>query len=75
MFGKQNVKAAKNNDAELLLEVMDNVIAGDFNKVDTSAFSNPVYAEKINDMISRRQTTILLCVLMKQWNLLVIIHL
>ena len=52
MFGKKNVKAAKNNDAELLLEVMDNVIAGDFNKVDTSSFSNPVYAEKINDMIS-----------------------
>lgn len=52
MFGKNKSKnAVVNQDMVLLMQMMDNVIAGDYNDVNTALFSNPEYGKKLNDMI------------------------
>lgn len=52
MFGKKKSKGTvANQDMVLLMQMMDNVIAGDYNDVNTSLFTNPEYGQKLNDMI------------------------
>lgn len=52
MFGKSKSKSTvPNQDMVLLMQMMDNVIAGDYNNVDTTLFDNPEYGQKLNDMI------------------------
>lgn len=53
MFGKRkiNEEGVFREDIALLQKEMDRIIGGDFNPVDTSAFRNPVYGEKLNQMM------------------------
>lgn len=52
MFGKdKNKNAVANQDMVLLMQMMDNVISGDYNDVNTALFSNPEYGQKLNDLI------------------------
>lgn len=52
MFGKnKSSSAVANQDMVLLMQMMDNVIAGDYKDVNTELFSNPEYGQKLNDLI------------------------
>ncbi len=52
MFGKKKSKGTvANQDMVLLMQMMDNVIAGDYKDVDTSLFTDSEYGQKLNDMI------------------------
>lgn len=53
MFGKRKIteESVSRDDMILLQKEMDRIIAGDFNPVDTSAFQNPLYGEKLNQML------------------------
>ena len=52
MFGKKKTDGAvSGNDMNLLMEMMDKVIAGEYGDVDTSLFSNPAYGAKLNELI------------------------
>ena len=52
MFGKKKTDGAVSaNDMNLLMEMMDKVIAGEYGDVDTSLFSNPAYGAKLNELI------------------------
>lgn len=53
MFGKnRTAQDTLGNDRELLLQAMDKIIAGDFSEVSAEGFRDPIYAEKLNQMIS-----------------------
>lgn len=52
MFGKNKKNtAANNNDMELLMQMIDGVIGGNYTDVDTSVFANPACGEKLNELI------------------------
>lgn len=52
MFGKSKSKSTvANQDMVLLMQMMDNVIAGNYDDVDTALFANPEYGQKLNDVI------------------------
>jgi methyl-accepting chemotaxis protein len=52
MFKKNNEKGtASNHDMDMLMQAMDQVIDGNYSNIDTSEFSNPQYAEKLNLVI------------------------
>ena len=52
MFGKnRTAQDTLGNDRELLLQAMDKIIAGDFSEVSAEGFRDPIYAEKLNQMI------------------------
>ena len=52
MFGKKKTDGAVSaNDMNLLMEMMDKVIAGEYGDVDTSLFSNPACGAKLNELI------------------------
>ncbi len=52
MFGKKKVnETTQQQDITLLLEAMDKMIAGDFTAIDTTVYSNPELAEKLNQVI------------------------
>ena len=40
-----------NSDMELLLQAMDRIIGGQYDDVDISGFTNPVYGQKLNDVL------------------------
>lgn len=48
---KRNKGTLLQQDVMLLMEAMDKIILGDFSNVDTAAFANPQYGEKLNDVI------------------------
>ena len=47
----RNKDTVLQQDIALLMEAMDKIILGDFNDVDTAAFANPQYGEKLNNVI------------------------
>lgn len=52
MFGKnRTAQDTLGNDRELLLQAMDKIIAGDFSEVSAEGFRDPIYVEKLNQMI------------------------
>lgn len=52
MFGKSKKSGvSENHDIEILMSMMDGVIAGNYEEVDTSVMNNPAYAEKLNELI------------------------
>ncbi len=52
MFGKKKGdNPGLNQDVTLLMQVMDNIIAGDYSAVNVTLFNNPQYGQKINDVI------------------------
>ena len=54
MFAFKNIKEkseASNKDKELLFEVMDRMIAGDFSTVSAEGFEDPLYAKKLNEIV------------------------
>lgn len=52
MFGKNKGKGtAVSKDTALLLQAMDQVIAGNYGDVDISGFANPACGEKLNEVI------------------------
>lgn len=50
-FGKKEKSTSANNDKELLFQMMDRMIAGDFSTVSEEGFSDPLYAKKLNDVV------------------------
>lgn len=52
MFQKKKNNNVHENDNTLLLQCLDNLIAGDFSAVDTSAFQDRVLAGKLDEVIS-----------------------
>ena len=52
MFGKnRTAQDTLGNDRELLLQAMDKIIACDFSEVSSEGCRDPIYAEKLNQMI------------------------
>ena len=74
MFGKgRNHNSDINSkDIERMMQALDNIIAGDFDKVDVSEYDNQMYGNKLNKLIETFIIT-LLCVLIMRWSRLVII--
>lgn len=52
---KKTEQVMTREDAVLLEKEMDRIISGDFTLVDDTAFHNPVYAKKMNEMIAAFQ--------------------
>ena len=50
MFNKKK-NALVDNDKQLMIQAMENIINGSFTPVDTTSFSDPAYAEKLNQVI------------------------
>lgn len=50
MFGRKTTQDV-NRDKELLLQAMDKMIAGDFSEVSSEGFSDPVYSDKLNQIV------------------------
>ena len=50
MFGRKTTAQEANKDRELLLQAMDKMIAGDFSMVSSEGFSDPIYADKLNQI-------------------------
>lgn len=48
---KKRGETSLEGDMQLLIEVMDRMIQGDSSEVDISAFQNPVYGEKLNQVL------------------------
>ena len=71
MFGRKTTAQEANKDRELLLQAMDKMIAGDFSMVSSEGFSDPIYADKLNQIVGayKRLTTTILCDSMRLWNL------
>ena len=40
------------NDDDLLIENLDRIISGNFEKVNEKSFSNPLIAQKLNEMLN-----------------------
>lgn len=51
MFGRKTTHDV-NRDKELLLQAMDKMIAGDFSEVSSEGFSDPIYADKLNQIVA-----------------------
>ena len=51
MFGRKTTAQEANKDRELLLQAMDKMIAGDFSMVSSEGFSDPIYADKLNQIV------------------------
>ncbi len=51
MFGRKTTTQNVDKDKELLLQAMDKMIAGDFSTVASEGFSDPVYADKLNQIV------------------------
>ena len=52
MFKKHNSPGTTaNSDMELLLQAMDRIIEGQYDDIDISGFTNPVYGQKLNDVL------------------------
>lgn len=52
MFGrKTTTQDTFNMDRELLLQAMDKMIAGDFSTVSAEGFNDPIYADKLNQIV------------------------
>ena len=51
MFGKKKEITAKDSDINILMQMMDEIIAGNYNDVDVTAFEEPAYGEKLNELI------------------------
>ena len=57
MFGKKTANGySEEKDLQLLMQAMDGVIGGNYEDIDTSAFQNPAYGEKFNELIDRKST-------------------
>lgn len=50
MFNKKKITPV-DNDKQLMMQAMENIINGSFTPVDTSSFTDPAYAEKLNQVI------------------------
>lgn len=50
MFGRKTTQDV-NRDKELLLQAMDKMIAGDFSEVSSEGFSDPIYSDKLNQIV------------------------
>ena len=75
MFGKNKNNSNVSHDIDVMMQMMDKVIQGEYDDIDVTAFDNPAYGEKLNELIHlRSQITTLLCVLMRLWNQLAIIR-
>lgn len=51
MFGHKKERTESNSDLKLLLESMDKVIEGNFDPIDTSAFTDGAVGEKLNNVL------------------------
>lgn len=53
MFAKKNEKKStkENNDSNLLLDAIDGIIAGNYEDIDISTFSNPAVGDRVNQLI------------------------
>lgn len=52
MFKKRNFSdSTANPDMELLLQAMDRIIEGQYDDIDISGFTNPIYGQKLNDVL------------------------
>lgn len=51
MFGRKTTTQDNNRDRELLLQAMDKMIAGDFSTVSAEGFSDPIYTDKLNQIV------------------------
>lgn len=51
MFGRKMTTHNVDKDKELLLQAMDKMIAGDFSTVASEGFSDPIYADKLNQIV------------------------
>ena len=52
MFKKHNSPGTTaDSDMELLLQAMDRIIEGQYDDIDISGFANPVYGQKLNDVL------------------------
>ena len=52
MFGKKTANGySEEKDLQLLMQAMDGVIGGNYEDIDTSAFQNPAYGEKFNELM------------------------
>ena len=68
MFGKNKNNSNVSHDIDVMMQMMDKVIQGEYDEIDVTAFDNPAYGDL------RSQITTLLCVLMRLWNQLAIIR-
>lgn len=48
---KSDESTISENDAQCMLKVIDNIIAGDFNDIDITMFDNSAYGAKLNSML------------------------
>ena len=51
-MGFNNKTATVVNDDDLLIENLDRIISGNFEKVNEKSFSNPLIAQKLNEMLN-----------------------
>lgn len=49
---KKDNSTVMQNDMDLLMQKMDTIIQGDYSEIDTSEFSDPTYANKLNEMMT-----------------------
>ncbi len=50
-MGKNRSSDINSKDIERMMQALDNIIAGDFDKVDVSEYENPIYGNKLNELI------------------------
>lgn len=51
MFGKRQQMVIQKKRTYTAMQAMDGVIGGNYEDIDTSAFQNPAYGEKFNELI------------------------
>ena len=51
MFGKNKNNSNVSHDIDVMMQMMDKVIQGEYDEIDVTAFDNPAYGEKLNELI------------------------
>ena len=51
MFGKNKNNSNVSHDIDVMMQMMDKVIQGEYDDIDVTAFDNPAYGEKLNELI------------------------
>ena len=51
MFGKNKKNSNVSHDIDVMMQMMDKVIQGEYDEIDVTAFDNPAYGEKLNELI------------------------
>ena len=51
MFGKNKKNSNVSHDIDVMMQMMDKVIQGEYDEIDATVFDNPAYGEKLNELI------------------------